>query len=137
MRSRQLQEDAARQRLAAAQRDAERAATRVRYDRDRLDALIAAGATDSAPAFVAAAVALQAAAATHAAAVDASRAAHAGVDARRSTVRDTARDRRSAELMQERHAAELRAAEEAAATREMDEIAARVHRDGLPREGAE
>ena len=41
----------------------------MRYDADRLDSLVHAGAENNAPAFVAAAVALQAAAATHAAAI--------------------------------------------------------------------
>ncbi|MDT4934666.1 MAG: hypothetical protein QOK11_2558, partial [Pseudonocardiales bacterium] len=58
IRARQVQEDVAKQRLATAQRLAQRAHTRVRYDADRIHSLRAADAEASAPAFVAAAVAL-------------------------------------------------------------------------------
>ncbi|MGH8962270.1 MAG: hypothetical protein ACRDWT_13955, partial [Jatrophihabitantaceae bacterium] len=57
VRARQIQEDSAKQQLATAQRLARTAHARVRYDADRLDSLVAADAVDSAPAFVAAAVA--------------------------------------------------------------------------------
>lgn len=130
VRSRQLQEDAAKQRLAASQLNARRANSRVRYDRERLEALAAADAIDAAPAFVAAAVALQAAAATHAAAIEAARAADVTVTQRRSELGAASRARRTAEHLQEQHLAELRARADAATLRELDEIAARVHRDG-------
>ena len=68
VRARQLQEDSAKAQVATAQRISRSAHARVRYDAERIDSLVAADAQDSAPAFVAAAVALQAAAATHAAA---------------------------------------------------------------------
>jgi hypothetical protein len=63
VRARQLQEDAARQRLATAERIKQRANARVRYDEERLESLRDVQAESSAPVFVAAAVALQAAAA--------------------------------------------------------------------------
>lgn len=130
VRARELQETAAKQQLAAARRDAARAATRVRYDRERLKELAEADALESAPAFVAAAVALQASAATHAAAVRAARAADEAVDRRRDELNEAARARRTAEELHVQHLAELASAADAVAQRELDEIAARVHRDG-------
>ncbi len=130
VRARQAQEDHAKQQLATAERLASRAYARVRYDEARVESLTAARAEDSAPAFVAAAVALQAAAATHAAATRAAEEASTVVAGRRAELGEAARARRTAEEMREQHvSAELdRAA--AAAQRELDEIAARVHRDG-------
>jgi flagellar export protein FliJ len=131
VRARQVQEDAAKQQLATAQRLAGRAHARVRYDADRLDSLMQAGAQNSAPAFVAAAVALQAAAATHAAAIRAASEAVRSVDGRRDELGDAAVARRSVEEMHDRHVALERARVLASAQRETDEIAARVHRNSV------
>lgn len=135
VRARQAQEDLAKQQLAGAERSLSRAHARVRYDESRVESLCAADAEDSAPAFVAAAVALQAAAATHAAAVRAAEEATWSVADRRDALGAAARARRTAEQMQEQHVtAELdRAA--ASAQRELDEIAARVHRDSATAPG--
>ena len=128
VRARQVQEDAAKQQLATAQRLASRAHARVRYDAARLDSLLQAGAQGNAPAFVAAAVALQAAAATHAAAIRAADDAVKTVDGKRGDLGDAAVARRSVEEMHDRHTAVERARAAATAQRETDEIAARVHR---------
>jgi len=133
VRARTAQEDLAKQKLAEAQRRARRAERRVKYNADRIESLIDAEAMDSAPAFVAAAVALQAAAATHAAAIAAAAQAVADIDTERVSLAHAARARKTAETLQER---ELRAERERAAAaeqREIDEIAARVHRDSLAR----
>lgn len=139
VRARQLQEDAARQRLASAERIKQRANARVRYDEERLASLCEAGSEANAPAFVAAAVALQAAAATHAAAVHMAQDAQHEEDGRRGELGDAARARRSAEELAERSEAAERARLSRAAQRELDEVAARVHRDadtGLSRGSA-
>ncbi|MCU1659526.1 MAG: hypothetical protein JWO57_4182 [Pseudonocardiales bacterium] len=131
VRARQVQEDAARQRLATAQRLAHRAHARVRYDADRIDSLRDAGAEDSATAFVAASVALQAAAATHAAAVQMADDAVRGVAGRRDELGAAARARRTAEELREQELVIERTRAASAAQRELDEIAARVHRDSI------
>jgi flagellar biosynthesis chaperone FliJ len=129
VRARQVQEDVAKQRLATAQRLAQRAHTRVRYDADRIDSLRAADAEASAPAFVAAAVALQSAAATHSAAVRvAEEAAHA-VGGRRNELVEAARARRTAEELREQELTVQRARAAVAAQSRLDEVAARIHRD--------
>jgi flagellar biosynthesis chaperone FliJ len=132
VRARQLQEDNAKARLATAQRISHSAHARVRYDADRLDSLVAADAQQSAPAFVAAAVALQAAAATHAAASRAADRADGEVDNQRITLGAAARARRSAEELHEREVSAEQARAARAAQQELDEVAARVHRDGSP-----
>ncbi|MDT4946156.1 MAG: hypothetical protein QOH14_2889, partial [Pseudonocardiales bacterium] len=115
--------------LATAQRLAHRAHARVRYDADRIDSLRAADAEASAPAFVAAAVALQSAAATHSAAVRvAEEAAHA-VGGRRNELVEAARARRTAEELREQELTVQRARAAAAAQSRLDEVAARIHRD--------
>jgi hypothetical protein len=129
LRARQVQEDSAKQRLATAERLARTAHARVRYDADRLDSLREAQAEESVPAFVAAAVALQAAAATHAAASRAADQATQGVAASSAELLDAAVARRTAEELYEREVASERARAHAAAQREQDEIAARIHRD--------
>jgi flagellar protein FliJ len=131
VRARRVQEDVAKQHLAAAQHRSRRAQARVRYDADRLDSLTAAGAQASAPAFVAAAVALQAAAATHAAATRVAECAVTEVAGRRGELTAAARARRGAEELDERQAAAEQRRAAAAAQHELDEIAARVHRDGI------
>lgn len=129
VRARQLQEDAARQRLATAERIKQRANARVRYDEERLESLRDVQAESSAPVFVAAAVALQAAAATHAAAVHLAAAAEADETERRGELGDAARARRSAEELADRAAVAEQVRLSRAAQRELDEIAARVQRD--------
>jgi len=134
VRARQFQEDSARQRLVTAERLADRARARVRYDAERLDLLRDAGAEDSASAFVAAAVALQAAAATHAAASEAARRASAEATDRRSDLADAAVSRRSAERLADRVEADQRARRATAAQHAQDEVAASVHRRKPPAE---
>lgn len=129
VRARQAQEDLAKQELAGAERRLARAHARVRYDESRMESLCAADAEDSAPAFVAAAVALQAAAATHAAAVRAVGEAATAVAGRRDDLGAAARARRTAEELREQHISTELDRAAASAQRELDEIAARVHRD--------
>jgi hypothetical protein len=129
MRARQLQEDAAKQRLASAQRNVARANGRVKYDAERLDSLIAADAEDQASAFVAAAVARQAAAATHSASIRYAAQAEQDASVRRDELGDAARARLTAEELNERHVAAERHRMALAAQRDLDEIAARMHRD--------
>jgi hypothetical protein len=129
VRARQVQENVAKQRLATAERLAHRAHARVRYDADRIDSLRSADAEASAPAFVAAAVALQAAAATHSAARCAAEDAVRGVARRRVELGSAARARRTAEELNDQALAAERAAAARAAQHELDEVAARVHRD--------
>jgi flagellar export protein FliJ len=129
IRARQVQEDVAKQRLATAERLAQRAHTRVRYDADRLDSLRAADAEASAPAFVAAAVALQSAAATHSAAMQAAAQAARAVGGRREELVEAARARRTAEELREQELTVQRARAAAAAQSRLDEVAARIHRD--------
>jgi flagellar protein FliJ len=129
LRARQAQEDFAAQQLAAAERRAQRAAGRVHHDRERLETLKLADAGYAAPAFVAAAVALQAAAATHAAAVAVAEHAMNEAQARRGDLGDAAVARRSVEELHERKIAEAEAHARRAAQAELDEIAARISRD--------
>jgi hypothetical protein len=130
VRARQLQEDAAKQQLATAERLARRAHERVRYADERIDSLIDVAAEQTAPAFVAAAAALQAAASSHAAARAAATQADAGVAADRDLLGESARRRKGAEELQERYVSVEAARRAASAQRELDEVAARVHRDG-------
>jgi hypothetical protein len=128
VRARQAQEDVAQRELAEAERRARRASAFARHNADRIDALTAEDAELTVPAFVAAAVALQAAAATHAASVASVAHARAESDERRVDLRRAARERFVAEDMQ-RHARAAEAARLAAAEqRTQDEIAATVHR---------
>jgi hypothetical protein len=131
MRARQLQEDAAKQRLAGAQRNAHRAHGRVKYDAERIDSLIAAEAEDQATAFVAAAVARQAAAATHSASVRYAEQAEHEAGVRREELGEAARARLTAEELNERQVAAERHRMALAAQRDLDEIAARMHRDSF------
>jgi hypothetical protein len=131
VRARQLQEDAAKQRLASAQRNLSRAHVRVKYDAERIDTLVAAEAEDQASAFVAAAVARQAAAATHSASIRVAAQAEQETTVRRDELGDAARARLTAEELNERHVAAERHRMALAAQRDLDEIAARMHRDAL------
>lgn len=128
VRARQSQEDLARQRLAAARRTADRAHDRVRSESARLDALQHQGGAEQATAFVAAIVALQAAAATHAAAVGEAQRADTWTSQRRSAATDAAVARRTAEELRERaHQDEARQVA-GRVQRDLDEAAAEVHR---------
>ena len=129
VRARQLQEDAAKQELATAERLALRAQARVHHADERLNSLVSAEAEQSVPAFIAAAAALQAVAATHAAACEAATQAETDVERNRAQLGDTARRRKGAEELQERYVSVERARAAAHAQRDLDEIAARVHRD--------
>ena len=129
VRARQLQEEAAKQSLATAQREVISAQEQIRYNCERIDSLVAADAQDSAPAFVAAAVALQAAAATHSYSVACAAQAAQQVLARRDDLGAAARARRTAEEIEQRvQATELHLAA-LAAQRDLDEVAARISRD--------
>jgi flagellar FliJ protein len=129
LRARQAQEDAAAQQLAVAERTARRAAAKVRYDRERLDTLRPADAVYEAPAFVATAAALQAAAATHAASIRLAGHSADSVEERRDELIEATRARRTAEELHERALAEAANRARRAAQSELDEIAARTHRD--------
>ncbi len=129
VRARQLQEDAAKQQLATAERVALRAHARVRYADERLDTMIDADAEQSLPAFIAAAAALQASAASHAAARAAAERAESEVGRNRESLGDTARHRKGAEELQERIVSSELARAAAHAQRDLDEVAARMHRD--------
>jgi hypothetical protein len=132
VRARQLQEDAARQQLASAERSARRAHEQAARDAERLESL-----TDTEPehrsvaAFVAAAAALQACAAAHSAATVAAASADSVVDANREVLGDSAKRRMGAEELEERYVSAERAKAAARAQRDLDETAARVHRDQL------
>jgi len=97
VRARQLQEDAAKQHLATAERLARRAHDRARVVDERLDSLVAVEAERSVPAFVAAAAALQAVAASHAAARQAAAQAEGDVARNREQLGNSARRRMGAE----------------------------------------
>jgi flagellar protein FliJ len=128
VRARQLQEDSAAQQLAEAERRARRAHARLRYDTERLEALTGDQAESTVPAFVAAAVALQAAAATHAAAAASADHADTETSERRGQLLEAARARHSAEQLQERAVTveQLRLA--AVEQRNLDDVAAAIHR---------
>lgn len=129
VRARQLQEDAAKLELATAQRRMRAARERIRYDDERLDSLTAAEAGGNASAFVAAAVALQAAAATHSASVRLAEHAATVADTRTDELGEAARARRVAEELHDRAEAAERRRALLAQQRELDEIAARVARE--------
>ena len=128
LRVRQVQEDAARHHQAEAEFAATRARIRARNESERLAGLTAEQDDGTSSAFVAAAVALQAAAATHSAAVQAVSAADYEVDERRARLGVAARARRSVENLHEQHRAAEQAAAQAAEPRDLDEVAARLHR---------
>jgi hypothetical protein len=132
VRARQVQEDVAQRELADAERRARRASAFARHNADRIDALSAEDAELTVPAFVAAAVALQAAAATHAAAIASVTHARAESDERRIDLRRAARERFIAEDMQKHARAAESARLAAAEQRTQDEIAATVHRHADP-----
>jgi flagellar export protein FliJ len=127
VRARQIQEDAAQAELAEARRRGRMTKQHVRREGDRLDAMCAAEVPESAAAFVAASVALQAAAATHAAAVDTADQAERAADERHSTFTEAARARLAAERMQEQHDDHDRRSAARAEQRDNDEVAGYRH----------
>jgi flagellar export protein FliJ len=132
VRARQLQEDAAQRDLAAAERLARRAHGYVRHNAERLESLSTEDAKVTVPAFVAAAVALQAAAATHAAAVASAEHARVECQNRRAGLREAARARRTAEDLHEKASAVEARQRASAEQRAYDEVAAGVHRRTNP-----
>lgn len=128
VRARQVQEDVAQRELAEAERRYRRASAFARHNAERIDSLTAEEAELTVPAFVAAAVALQAAAATHAAAIASATHAHADSEERRADLRRAARARSVAEDMHEQVRAVEVARQAKVEQRTQDEIAAMVHR---------
>jgi hypothetical protein len=128
VRARQVQEDVAQRELAEAERRARRASAFARHNADRIEALSVEEAELTVPAFIAAAVALQAAAATHAAAMASADHAYADSEERRIDLRRAARERFVAEDMHNHVRAAEQAKRAAAEQREHDEVAATVHR---------
>jgi hypothetical protein len=128
VRARQLQEQAAQQELANAERRARRAHARVHTDAERLDGLSSDVAELTVPAFVAAAVALQAAAATHSAAIASAVYADTETDERRASLLTAAQARHTAEELQERAISVEMLRRAAGEQRVLDEVAAGIHR---------
>jgi len=142
VRARQIQEEAAQAELAEARVRGRTAKQRVRTEGDRLDALCADQVPEAAAAFVAASVALQAAAATHAAAVDSANDAQRVEDQRHLALSEAARARLAAERLHENHEERERLATARAEQRDSDEVAGYRHQaagaaaDALADEGA-
>ena len=128
VRARQIQQDAAQLSLANAERLARARHARVHREAERLDELGVPIPPTDVPAFVAAAVALQAAAATHAAARTAAHRADEVSAERRVVLRDAAIAANSAEELQDRARAVERAQAARATQRDLDEVAAGIHR---------
>jgi hypothetical protein len=128
VRARQVQEDVAQRELAQAERRARRATAFARHNAERIEALSAEEIELTVPAFVAAAVALQAAAATHAAAIASEAHAFADSAERRVELRHAARARFIAEDMHDQVRSVEAARHASAEQREHDEVAATVHR---------
>jgi hypothetical protein len=131
VRARQMQEDAAQQRLADAERGARAARFTERRESKRLDALDAPDNANDGAAFVAATVALQAAAATHAAARVAAVQADVATGERRAELRDAAVAANSVEELQRRMVQIETERAARIAQRDQDEIAAGMHRRRL------
>jgi hypothetical protein len=127
LRARELQEERAKVGVVAAERESLRAAARARAQSARLEALADDEMLRVADAFVASAVALQAAAATHAACRRLADQAESVTRARRDDLRAAARERRSAEELAERQAQAARERAAQALQRDLDEAAANVH----------
>jgi hypothetical protein len=128
VRARQMQEDAAQQRLAVAERGARAARLAERREAQRLDGLDAPDDASDGAAFVAAAVALQAAAATHAAAQFAAAQADEATGVRRTELRTAAIAANSVEELQNRMVRVETERAARVAQRDEDEIAAGIHR---------
>lgn len=131
VRARQSQEDAATQRLSFARRSQARAHAHARAEKARLEAMGEQTSIIDAGAFVAAAVALQSVAATHAAAMGEAERADRWVVEREQDFTAAAVARQSAERLrddaqniEERHLARV-------TQLELDEIAAAAHQRRL------
>jgi flagellar export protein FliJ len=129
LRARQIQEDAARERLVHAHLHAEGTRRTARNDDQRVQAMLEQSSPESALAFVAAVSARQAAAATLAAALHTQAMAEDQVANRRSSLTTAAQHRLSAEKLIERDASERRRSAASAMQQELDEIGSRMHRD--------
>jgi flagellar biosynthesis chaperone FliJ len=128
VRARQVQEDQAKEQLAHARRHARNAELRAQADDHRVRAMRAENPSGTALAFIAAASARQAAAATLSAARQTQAFADEQVAARASSLTTAAQHRLSAEKLAERDEVERRRAEGVALQLELDEIGARMRR---------
>lgn len=124
VRARQSQEDFARQRHANARRAAERARVRADAEGLRIDGLQSEPVAGDSVAFVAALVARQAAAATHAWALGQAEHADRWETVRAQDMTTAAIRRRTAEELHERARQDEARAAAAAAQREIDQLAA-------------
>jgi flagellar protein FliJ len=129
LRARQAQEDVARGRLADAHRDAQEARARLFVESDRLESMSSAHGSASSLAFLAAASAQQAAAATWFAARHAHATAEDQVAARSGALTSAAQDRRGVEKLAERDAETARARASLAQQKELDEVGGRIHHE--------
>ncbi len=127
LRARELQEERAKVEVAAAQRTSSRAAALARANGSRLEALIQEQPAGVVGAFIASAVALQAAAATHASTLRLAEQADSVTRARQDDLRGAARERRSTEELAARQAADERKRAEQVQQRDLDEAATSVH----------
>lgn len=128
VRARQIQEEAAQQRLADAERGSYSARRKEKHEALRVDGLSGPAQASNGSAFVAASVALQAAAATHAAARTAVVRADVLTGQRRTELRDAAIAADSVEELQNRNLAVEAQRAARAMQRDQDEIAAGIHR---------
>lgn len=128
VRARQMQEEAAQQRLADAERGARRARSAERREAQRLDSLCGPGEARDGAAYVAAIVALQAAAATHSAARTAAVSADVMTGQRRGELREAAVASNSVEELQRRVVRVEAERAARVAQRDEDEVAAGIHR---------
>jgi flagellar export protein FliJ len=126
LKARQAHENLSTQRLAEAERAAQRAASHVAYESHRVDALPGA-AQESVTAFHAVAAAHQAAAATLAAASHRLEFARARVSAGHNELSTAARDRRTIEKLAEREQQARNHAAARQAQRDLDEAAINQH----------
>ena len=127
VRARKFQENSAAQRLAFARRQQSRAHDFAAAEARRIEVLAQRDAVVNAGAFVAAAVALQSAAATYASAVGDAAHADGWVVLRQQELTEAARSRQTAEELRDRAQAEQDAAAAQAEQRELDEIAGIAH----------
>jgi len=128
VRARQVQEDLAKERLAHARRHARSAEMRAQSDDSRVQAMLDKAPSGTAMAFIAAASARQAAAATLAAALQTQTLADDQVKDRVASLTSAAQNRLSAEKLAERDETERRRAANAAMQQELDEIGSRLRR---------
>jgi putative heme iron utilization protein len=128
VRAREIQKDAAHQQLAAAERSGRAAHARAQRHADRIAALAGQEEVTDVPAFVAASVALQAAAATHSAARTAAEQADVQTADRRAVLIAAAIACESAGELARRIAVADQERTNRATQRDLDEVAADLHR---------